>query len=87
MSTGSGSSSSGCTRRARAKDILFRHRASRPRWTMHGTQTGDFLGAAPTGRRVSLRGNVFFGFRQDRVAGIRPVIDLAGLRAQLTTGR
>ncbi|MFF9392746.1 ester cyclase [Streptomyces griseoluteus] len=33
---------------------------ARARWTWNATHTGDFLGIAPTGRRVSMTGLTLF---------------------------
>lgn len=53
------------------------------RWRMTGTQTGEFMGIAPTGRRVSVA-----GMSLDRLAGGQIVEgcdawDALGLRQQL----
>ncbi|HKS44187.1 MAG TPA: hypothetical protein VJT49_03535 [Amycolatopsis sp.] len=39
--------------------------------------------SSPTGRRIALCGNAFFGFRAGKVADIRPIIDVYGLQARL----
>ena len=56
-------------------------------WTMTGTHRGPWLGLAPTGRRVEVRGATFSEFRADGLV-IRDThyIDLRALLSQLGLG-
>ena len=53
------------------------------RWTMVGTDTGGFLGRAPTGQRVSLWGVHFFRFADGRISACWTGVDMLGLLVQL----
>jgi len=53
------------------------------RWTMTGTNTGPFFDREPTGRPVSVRGNVFFALWEGRITDLWPVIDIHSLHQQL----
>lgn len=48
-----------------------------------GTHRGEFLGLAPTGRRIELPVAIFVAFRDGRMSGERLDYDLATLLAQL----
>lgn len=54
------------------------------RWTGAATHEGDFLGIAPTGRRVTLRGMDFVRVRDGRITELWAETDVAGVLAQLT---
>ena len=47
------------------------------------TPTGQFLGLPVNGKRVSFTENVFYEFRQGKIAQVRSVIDKAAIEAQL----
>jgi predicted ester cyclase len=53
------------------------------RGTMSVTNTGSFLGRAPTGRRANFWGVHFFRFRGDRISACWVGIDMLGLLIQL----
>jgi predicted ester cyclase len=53
------------------------------RATWEGTHTGPFLGREPTGRRIGMKGMVFWRFdRQGRIAERWAQIDVASMLAQ-----
>jgi len=54
------------------------------RWTMRGTNTGDYFGMPATGRSTEIRAIVIFRLVGDRLAELWPLIDIYGLRQQLT---
>jgi steroid delta-isomerase-like uncharacterized protein len=54
------------------------------RWSMTGDHVGPFLGVAPTGRRVVIRGVNFQRIEGNRVQEHWTLIDAFGLREQLT---
>jgi len=47
------------------------------------TPKGEFLGLPVNGKRVSFSENVFYAFRQGRIAQVWSVIDKAAIEAQL----
>ena len=47
------------------------------------TPKGEFLGLPVNGRRVAFAENVFYAFRDDKVAEVWSVIDKAAIEAQL----
>jgi predicted ester cyclase len=47
------------------------------------TPRGSFLGLPVNGKRVSFSENVFYEFREDRIAEVWSVIDKAAIEAQL----
>lgn len=53
------------------------------RWYWTGTHTGPFMGLAPTGRRVSVRGMDFYRVANCQIVEHWEVVDQAGLMAQL----
>lgn len=57
------------------------HIASRLRF--HCTPRGSFLGLPVNGRRVSFTENVFYAFRDGRIAQVWSIIDKAAIEAQL----
>jgi predicted ester cyclase len=50
------------------------------------TPKGTFLGLPVNGRRVSFAENVFYEFRNDKIAQVWSVIDKAAIEAQLKDG-
>jgi len=48
-----------------------------------GRHTGTFRGHAPTGRRISQRAHVFYRLENGLVHEVWPLVDHAGLQAQL----
>ena len=52
-------------------------------WRMSGTQRGEFLGVAPTGRRITLQGMDLFRLAGDRIAELRRFFDLMDVMQQL----
>ena len=50
-----------------------------------GTHRGNFMGIAPTGRRVAFAGMTIIRFEGDKIAERWGLSDMAGLRQQLTT--
>jgi steroid delta-isomerase-like uncharacterized protein len=55
------------------------------RWVMTGTHTGEFLGLAPTGRRVEVAGATFSEFGDDGlVTRDTHYVDVGALLRQLT---
>jgi steroid delta-isomerase-like uncharacterized protein len=53
------------------------------RWTLTGTQRGEFMGIAPTGRTVSVSGINIFRVAGGRIAEQWEELDLAGIFQQL----
>ena len=53
------------------------------RWTMHGTQKGPFLGAAPTERPVTITGLTHYRLHSGKIAAYWTHWDSAGVLAQL----
>src|SRR5258708_35886548 len=54
--------------------------------TIHGTDTGGFLGQAPTGRRFRLFLVQLFDLDDSRIAHERRVFDVSGFLLELATG-
>jgi len=54
--------------------------------TFHGTDTGGWLGQAPTGKRVTFFVVFFYTFHNGQIIHERRVYDLHGLMLQLTPG-
>ena len=54
------------------------------RWTMTGTQEGEFAGIAPTGRRVTLTGFDLFRIEGDKIAEMWQEADQLGMMQQLS---
>ena len=52
-------------------------------WTFVGTHDGEFLGAAPTGRRVEVTGIDAFVVRDGRIAELRQEMDVLGWMRQI----
>jgi predicted ester cyclase len=57
------------------------HVASRLRFDC--TPTGMLFGLAVNGRRVQFAENVFYEFREERIANVRSIIDKAAIASQL----
>lgn len=53
------------------------------RWRAEGTHLGQFMGVAPTGRRIALTGSDFVTFRDGRIASAREEWDALGLMKQI----
>ena len=53
------------------------------RWTLQGTQRGDYLGIAPTGNRVNWPGATFFHLAGGKIADRTVHADPGALRQQL----
>lgn len=53
------------------------------RWTVRGTQRGDFMGIPATGRAVQMQECGFLSFREGRLVEIRRVADELTLLRQL----
>ena len=53
------------------------------RWTMVATDTGGFMGRAPTGKCATFWGVHFFRFAGDRIAACWVGVDMLGLMVQL----
>jgi predicted ester cyclase len=54
------------------------------RWTARGTNDGEFLGMAPSGRRVTLDGVTFQRFKAGRIIEGWTQADVLGLLEQIT---
>jgi predicted ester cyclase len=54
------------------------------RFTMHGTQTGELAGIAPTGRRIAQRGVTILRFDGERVVERYSVADFTSVVEQLS---
>jgi len=52
-------------------------------WRTSGTQRGEFLGVAPTGKRIALQGMDLFRLAGDRIAELRRFFDLMEVMQQL----
>ncbi len=53
------------------------------RWTLRGEHVGVFLGVAPTGRTIELRGINVYRMAGGRIAENHEVVDIHGLLRQL----
>ena len=53
------------------------------RWTGRGTHQGEFQGIAPTGRRVTVAGAVFYRFASGKITEFRGQFDGVALLQQL----
>ena len=53
------------------------------RWTGRGTQLGEFMGIAPTGKRVTVTGVIITRFRGSKAAEEWELMDMLGLLEQL----
>jgi predicted ester cyclase len=53
------------------------------RWTATGTHRGDLMGIPPTGKRVSVTGQVMSRFVGGKVVEDREVFDALGMMQQL----
>jgi steroid delta-isomerase-like uncharacterized protein len=53
------------------------------RWTMSGTNSGSFMGRAPTDQQISVWGVDFFHFTGDRISSGWVGVDMLGLMIQL----
>jgi predicted ester cyclase len=51
--------------------------------TWSGTHDGEFLGLAPTGKKVSFASTAILRIRESEIAAATDVVDIAGLMAQL----
>lgn len=49
------------------------------RWTLTGTQTGEFRGGPPTGKSVAVPGNTMFRFRDGKILEMWVAFDPARL--------
>ena len=56
------------------------------RFILEGTQKGEFMGIAPTGKRVHVEGIAILQIEDGKVAELRGVFDQAGMLAQLGAG-
>ncbi|MFR9789540.1 ester cyclase [Streptomyces sp. MB22_4] len=66
------------------EDVLAQEDRACARWTWRATHTGDFLGIAPTGRRVTMTGMTLFRFAPDgKIAETWWQHDQLGLMQQL----
>ncbi len=64
--------------------LLIDGRTNSDQWTMSGTHRGEYLGMAPTGRRVEVKGATFSEFDADGLV-VRDTnyVDVLSLLAQL----
>ncbi len=53
------------------------------RWRMEGTQSGPFMGIAPTGKRTSVEGMVIARIADGKIAEGWEIIDTLGLMQQI----
>jgi steroid delta-isomerase-like uncharacterized protein len=53
------------------------------RYVLHGTHQGDFLGVAPTGKRITAEGIQIFTIRDGKIVESRSVVDMQGILEQL----
>ena len=53
------------------------------RWRFRGTQRGEVLGVAPTGKRVTVTGMIFYGISEDGISEYWGSWDRMGLLQQL----
>jgi steroid delta-isomerase-like uncharacterized protein len=66
------------------EDMVAEHDRVAVRWTLRGTNTGDYPGFPPaTGRRVEVGAIVIYRLEGGRLAELWPVIDLLGMVRQL----
>ncbi|MBT8147647.1 MAG: ester cyclase [Gammaproteobacteria bacterium] len=64
-------------------DMLAESEKVASRWTITGTHTSLFLGAAPTNKLITISGMVIDRFRNERAIESWQVIDMKSLEAQL----
>ena len=65
--------------------LLIDEATNSDQWIMTGTHTGDYLGIAPTGRRVEVRGATFSEFGDDGLV-VRDTHYVGALLRQLGLG-
>jgi steroid delta-isomerase-like uncharacterized protein len=53
------------------------------RFVLSGTHQGEFMGIAPTGRKVEVPGHVFYRIRGGKIVDDRPIFDRALMLEQL----
>jgi steroid delta-isomerase-like uncharacterized protein len=53
------------------------------RWTTQATHKGDFLGIAPTNKRVMITGISIYRIVEGKIVETRSILDLMGLLSQL----
>jgi steroid delta-isomerase-like uncharacterized protein len=53
------------------------------RFVLHGTHDGDFMGLAPTGKRINAEGISVFMIHDGKVTEVRTVLDLLSIRQQI----
>ncbi len=53
-------------------------------WVLHGTHQGDFLGFAPTGRRIEVRGMTIVTRAEGKITRESLYYDVAGVQRQLS---
>ncbi len=54
------------------------------RWALRGEHAGEFMGVAPTGRTVELRGINVYRLAGDKIVENHEVVDIYGLLQQLS---
>ena len=64
-------------------DLVAEGETVAARWTMTATNSGEFLGRAPTDRRATFWGVDFFRFAGDQIATSWVGVDMLGLMIQL----
>ena len=68
------------------QDILAEENVVAIRFTMLGTQQGDFMGTAPTGKDIEVDGCCIYRFGDGQIIEQWQEIDLLGLFGQLGVG-
>lgn len=67
------------------KDSVCQGQKVVARWSSTGTHTGEFLGYAPTGKKVSYNGVTIYGLNETgKIEDYWAFVDMEGLRKQLT---
>lgn len=66
------------------EDLVVGADAVATRTTMRGTHRGDFLGLAPTGRRIEVAQMTIERFREGRIVAHHRITDEVALTRQLT---
>ena len=65
-------------------DIFATEDRAAARIRLTGTHLGDFMGTAPSGRRIEISGVSLYSFRDGRICENNQLLDMAGLLRELT---
>jgi steroid delta-isomerase-like uncharacterized protein len=65
------------------EDIVTEGEMVATHWRLRGTQRGEFLSVAPTGKQIAVQGMDLFRLADDRITELRRFFDLMDLMQQL----